>query len=146
MIPIEIINYLSLFVSSFLASTILPLSPDLIAGKMALDGNAIFLIVAVATIGSYLGSCTTYYLGYLSREKILKKRMEKKEEKIEKYHKIFERYGAPVLLLSWVPVAGDIFVGIAGILEINFLVFSFYALLGKIIRFTAAVYLAERLF
>lgn len=142
----EIIVYLSLFGSSFLASTVLPLSPDVIAAKMAVDGYALFFIIAVATLGSFLGSCTTYYLGYLGREKILKKRLEKKEEKMEKYHKIFEKYGAPILLLSWVPVVGDIFVGIAGILEINFWVFSLYALLGKIIRFSTAVYVAERLF
>lgn len=144
MIPITTITYLSLFASSFLASTVLPLSPDIIAGKMAADGDVIFFIIAVATLGSYLGSCTTYYLGYLSREKILKKRLEEKEEKMEKYHKIFEKYGAPILLFSWVPIAGDIFVGIAGILEINFWIFSLYALLGKIIRFTFVVYLAEK--
>ncbi|MDP3057825.1 MAG: YqaA family protein [bacterium] len=144
MISIVIITYLTLFAASFLAATILPLSPDLIAAKMALDGNILFYIIAVAAIGSYLGSCTTYYLGYLGREKILKKRPEKKEGKMEKYHKIFERYGAPILLLTWVPIVGDIFAGIAGVLEINFWVFSLYALLGKIIRFTFVVYLAEK--
>lgn len=144
MITITALAYLSLFATSFLSATVLPLSPDLIAGKMAADGQALFLIVLVATAGSYLGSCTTYYLGYLSREKILKKRLEDKEGQMEKYHKIFEKYGEPLLLLSWVPVAGDIFVGIAGILEINFWVFSFYALLGKIARFIFVVYLAER--
>jgi membrane protein YqaA with SNARE-associated domain len=138
--------YSSLFLSSFLAATVLPFSPDIIAGKMAIDGNTSLYIVIAATSGSFLGSCTTYYLGYLGREKILKKRLEKKEGKMEKYHKIFERYGAPILLFAWVPIIGDVFVGIAGILQINFLVFSFYALLGKILRFTAAVYLAEKLF
>lgn len=130
--------------SSFLAATILPLSPDILAAKMAADGNTLFFVIAVATIGSYLGSCTTYYLGYLGRKKILKKRLENKEGKIEKYHKIFEHYGAPILLFAWVPVAGDIFVGVAGILEVNFWIFSFYAISGKILRFTAAVFLAEK--
>lgn len=134
--------YVSLFVTSFLSATMLPLSPDILAGYAALGGKNIFFIITVATAGSYFGSCTTYYLGYLSREKILKKRMERKEEKMEKYHKIFERYGAPVLLFSWIPVAGDIFVALAGILEINFWTFSLYAILGKIIRFALVAYLA----
>lgn len=144
MISIVLASYLTLFAASFLAATIFPLSPDLLAAKMVLDGNIIFFVVAAATFGSYLGSCTTYYLGYLSREKILKKRLEDKEEKMEKYHKIFARYGEPLLLFSWVPVIGDIFVGIAGVLEINFFVFSLYAILGKIIRFVFVVYAAER--
>lgn len=138
-------SYLALFAASFLSSTVLPLSPDIIAGKMAADGYEPMLIITVATLGSYLGSCTTYYLGYLGREKILKKRLGKKEEKIEEYHRIFEKYGSPILLLSWVPIAGDIFIGIAGVLKIDFRIFSFYALLGKIVRFAFVVYLAERL-
>lgn len=144
MVSIEIIAYGGLFIASFLAATVLPASPDLIAAKMASDGNAVFIIIAVAALGSYLGSCTTYYLGYLSREKVLKKRLEDKEGKMEKYHKMFEKYGAPILLLTWIPVAGDIFVGLAGILEINFWTFSLYAMLGKIIRFAFVVYAAEK--
>ncbi len=144
MFSTSIIIYLSLFASGFLAATILPLAPDILVAKMAQDGYILFFIIAVATAGSYFGSCTTYYLGYLGREKILKKRLEGKEEKMEKYHKVFARYGAPILLFSWVPIAGDIFVAIAGVLEINFWIFSFYAILGKILRFTAAVYLAEK--
>lgn len=144
MISAETIIYLGLFATSFLSATILPLSPDLLAAKMALDGHVLFFIIAVATIGGYFGSCATYYLGYLGREKILKKRLEDKEGKMEKYHKMFERYGEPLLLLSWIPVVGDIFVGIAGILEINFWYFSFYAILGKIIRFAFVVYAAEK--
>lgn len=136
--------YFILFISSFLASTVLPLSPDILAGTMARGGYTLFFIIAVATAGSYLGSCTTYLLGYLGREKILKKRLEGKEAKMEKYHQIFEKFGAPVLLFSWVPIAGDIFVVLAGILKINFFIFSLYALLGKIIRFTFVVYVAEK--
>lgn len=145
MVSAAAIAYLSLFISSFLASTVLPLAPDILAGSMAQGGYSLFFIIFIAAAGSYLGSCTTYYLGYLSREKILKKRLEGKEEKMVKYNKIFAKYGAPVLLFSWVPVAGDIFVGIAGIFEINFWIFSFYAILGKIIRFAFVVYLAEKI-
>ncbi len=111
---------------------------------MAANGYALILVIAVAALGSYLGSCTTYYLGYLSRENILKKRLEGEEKNLEKYHKIFARYGEPIILLSWVPVIGDIFIGIAGIFGINFFIFSFYAILGKIIRFSFVVYAAER--
>lgn len=139
-----LIAYFSLFASSFLAATVLPLSPDAVAAYMAVNGYDLIVIVAVAALGSYFGSCTTYYLGYLSREKILKKRLGEKEKNLDKYHKIFARYGEPILLLSWVPVAGDILIGIAGVLEINFYAFSLYAMLGKIIRFSFVVYAAER--
>lgn len=140
----DLATYFSLFTASFLSATVLPLSPDALAAYMAVKGNSLVLIVAFAASGSYIGSCTTYYLGYLSREKVLKKRMAGEEEKMEKYHKIFARYGEPVLLFSWVPVAGDILAALSGVLEINFWIFSFYMLLGKIIRFVFVVYAAEK--
>lgn len=139
-----LITYFSLFATSFLSATVLPLSPDAVAAYMATHGNNLILIVTVAALGSYFGSCTTYYLGYLSREKIFKKKLEEKEKSLAKYHKIFVKYGEPILLFSWVPVAGDIFIGIAGVLEINFYTFSFYAILGKLARFAFVVYAADR--
>jgi membrane protein YqaA with SNARE-associated domain len=137
--------YASLFAASFFAATVLPLTSDAVIIYMASSGHNIFAIALVAAAGSYLGSCTTYLVGYYSREKILEDRMKIKEKKFAKYHRIFEKYGAPVLLFSWVPVAGDILVAIAGVLEINFKIFSFYALVGKISRFFIAAYLASRI-
>lgn len=135
--------YASLFATSFLAATILPLTSDPIVIYMAIGGYNIFIVAAVATIGSYLGSCTTYGIGFYSREKIMEDRMKIKEKKFAKYHGIFEKYGAPILLFSWVPIAGDIFVAIAGVLEIDFKIFSAYAIAGKILRFLAMAYLAS---
>lgn len=137
--------YASLFAASFLAATVLPLTSDPIVAYMAISGYNIFIVAAVATIGSYLGSCTTYGIGYYGRKKFLEDQMKIKEKKFAKYHRIFEKYGAPILLLSWVPVAGDIFVAIAGILEIDFKIFSFYALSGKALRFFLAAYLASQI-
>lgn len=135
--------YASLFVTSFLAATVLPLTSDAVIIYMASNGYNIFLIALFAMAGSYLGSCTTYLVGYYSREKILEDRMKIKEKRFAKYHKIFEKYGAPILLFSWVPVAGDIFVAIAGVLEIDFKIFSAYAIAGKLLRFLATAYLAS---
>lgn len=144
MIP-SLAIYFSLFASSFLSSTIFPLAPDPLLGYMVSKGYNLLLVVGIAVTGSYLGSCTTYFLGYLGREKIIKKRMNGEEKKIDKYHQIFERYGAPVLLFSWVPIAGDIFVALAGVVEMNFWKFSLYAITGKILRFAFVAYIGSRI-
>lgn len=140
----DIIMYLSLFIISFLSATILPFSPDAVAAYMAVNDFLLIFIVAVATLGSYLGSCTTYYLGYLGREKILKQWLKNKEGKMEKYHQVFVKYGEVVLLFSWIPFIGDIFVGLAGVLKVDFFVFSFFVMFGKILRFFFVVYAADR--
>jgi len=51
-----------LFVWSFLAATVLPLSSEVALIVYMRNYNQFLLPVAVAAIGNYLGSCTTYWL------------------------------------------------------------------------------------
>lgn len=133
--------YATLFITSFLSATIVPLSPDALAAFMAVKGYSLLFIIAAASTGSYFGSCTTYFLGFYGGEKALK---GENKEKIDKYKSIFGKYGAPMLLFSWIPIIGDAFVALSGVFKINFWIFSFYAMLGKIIRFAFVAYAAER--
>jgi len=48
---------------------------------------------------------------------------------------MFNRYGQPVLLLSWVPILGDALVAIAGTTKLRFSHFCFWVSLGKGLRY-----------
>lgn len=50
------------------------------------------------------------------------------------------RYGAIVLLLSWLPVVGDLFCAIAGWLRLNFVTSSLFIFLGKMVRYVALLF------
>ena len=52
----------ALFVSSFLASTILPLASEVPLAMVVRRHGELFTPIAVATFGNYLGACTTYGL------------------------------------------------------------------------------------
>ena len=107
-------GYLNLFVLSFLASTILPLGSEaLIIALIYQDFNP-FAVVMVATLGNFLGSCTTYYLGLKGRP-VLEKYLSPSPEKIEKIEKFFKKYGLYTLLFTWVPGIGDIITMVAGL-------------------------------
>ena len=61
---IELAGYTSLFLSAFLAATVLPLSSEaVLAALIANDGFVLWLLVALASIGNTLGACVNWILG-----------------------------------------------------------------------------------
>lgn len=135
--------YVSLFVASFLSASIFPLVSDPMVVYMEIHKFNTIAIILAATAGSYIGSATTYFLGFWGREKIIEKYVKVNEKKMTEYKKKFEKYGAPALLFTWIPFAGDALVAVSGLLEINFIEFSFYTFLGKLIRFSLVAYLGS---
>ena len=128
----------ALFVSSFLAATILPLASELPLAVVVRRHGDVLLPVAVATLGNYLGACTTYGLARVATGQLVPTLQSAPPRALV----IFERYGAPALLLSWVPIIGDAFVALAGASGVRFLPFSIWTLIGKAARYAAVAWLA----
>jgi len=116
----------ALFVSSFLAATILPGGSELVLyGVLKLNPDIVARAVAVATVGNTLGGLSSYAIGRLiplSRQPL-------------RGAAAIQRYGAPVLLLSWVPIVGDAFCVAAGWFRLNPFVAAFYMAVGKFARY-----------
>ena len=116
--------YLSLFVISFLAATILPFSSELtLAGLIVTSNYDNLLLLIVASFGNVLGSVVNWALGFYSRNLSSKKWFPFKETQIEKSSKWFRKFGKWSLLFAWVPVLGDPLTLIAGLLRVKFLDF-----------------------
>ena len=130
------ITYLSLFLISFLAATILPLSSELALGSMlnANKQNSFALIVA-ASSGNILGSVFNWMLGFYLFKYINKKWIPFKENQINIASKRFNKFGVWSLLFAWVPIIGDPLTFVAGILKVNFLLFFILTAVGKISRY-----------
>ncbi len=133
-------GYPGLFLASFLASTILPFGSEGIVVYLIQSKFNLFTVVIVASIGNFLGSCTSYYIGFSGREYIKYLRIEPHE--IEKAEKYFTRYGSFVLLFTWVPLIGDVITVTGGLLQLRFWVFSVLVFTGKFLRYLAVAYLA----
>jgi membrane protein YqaA with SNARE-associated domain len=134
-------GYLNLFVLSFLASTILPFGSEALVIALIYQGFSPFTVVLVATLGNYLGSCTTYYLGLKGRS-VLEKYLSPSPEKLEKSEKLFKKYGLYTLLFTWVPGIGDAITMVAGLMQLPFKSFSILVFIGKFGRYFALAYLA----
>jgi membrane protein YqaA with SNARE-associated domain len=127
-----------LFMWSFLAATILPLSSEVPLVVYVRSYNQFLLPVAVATIGNYLGSCTTYWLARRAAMHFDKTR--ELAESDRRAARLLRRFGQPTLVLSWVPIVGDAVVALAGASGVPFTRFSFWVVLGKVARYAAVAW------
>ena len=134
--------YLSLFIISFLAATILPFSSELtLAGLVATSNYDNLLLLIVASLGNVLGSVINWILGFYSSKLSKKKWFPFKDKQIENSSKWFGKFGKWSLLFAWVPIMGDPLTLIAGLLRIRFLDFVILVAIGKVSRYLIVFYL-----
>jgi len=137
----NILIYLSLFIISFLAATILPFSSELsLAGLIATSSYDNLLLLIVASFGNILGSVVNWTLGFYSRNLSKKKWFPFKDEQIEKSSKWFNKIGRWSLLFAWVPIIGDPLTLAAGLLRVKFIEFLIFVSIGKISRYLLIYY------
>jgi membrane protein YqaA with SNARE-associated domain len=134
-------GYPGLFLASFLASTVLPLGSEGVVILLITRNFNIFSVVLVATVGNYLGACTSYYLGLAGRTKLIGKYLHINASQMEHAQVWFEKYGSWSLLFTWVPVLGDALPVAAGMMKLKFGLFSILVFAGKLIRYGALAYL-----
>jgi membrane protein YqaA with SNARE-associated domain len=129
------LGYMGLFLASFLAATLLPLSSEVVLGFLLLNGFNPILLVCVATVGNVLGSFVNYALGYWGSLFLIKKVSRISEDAFLKSKQRFRKYGVLSLLFAWVPVIGDPLTIAAGVLKINILTFFILVASGKLTRY-----------
>ena len=135
-------TYLSLFLISFLAATILPFSSELtLTGLMLTSNYDNLLLLIVASLGNVLGSVVNWILGFYSRNLSTKRWFPFKDEQIEKSSKWFNKFGRWSLLFAWVPIIGDPLTLAAGLLRIRFIEFLVLVAIGKVTRYIIVFYL-----
>ena len=142
----DIYAYLSLFFSSFLASTILPFSSEGVLGVMLHQQYNASLCLMMATLGNTLGGVTSYWLGYLGKWEWLEKYFGIKKEKITAQKKYADQYGSLLAFFSWLPAVGDILAVALGFFRVRFWTVLFWMVLGKGLRYVAVYFLLQSLF
>ena len=129
-----------LFFSAFISSTLFPGGSEaILAYLVSEEKNPLFILITVATLGNTLGAMTSWGIGRLisirySTERLSKISQQKAVARIQKY-------GSPVLLLSWLPVVGDPLCVAAGWLRIHWLPSLLFIAVGKVLRYIVVIYL-----
>lgn len=140
---------IGLFIGSFLASTLIPLSSEIILTAILYSGISPLYAFIVATLGNWLGGMTSYYIGRLGKWELIEKWLRVKRESLIKQKSKIDYYGPYLAFFAWLPLVGDLFAVALGFYKVNLLKSAIYMLIGRAVRFFAFIYLynlIEKLF
>lgn len=125
------------FVIAFADSALLGMPVDfIVATYVYQDRKRLLLYVAMASLGSALGSIPLYIIGYLGGEKVLRKRIS--EARFLKIHASFEAHEFWALMFPGMlppPMPFKIFVLGAAVFEMKFRDFLIAIFAGRFVRF-----------
>lgn len=140
--PADTLTLWALFLSAFLASTLLPGGSEIVLGALALQGHDDpWTLLWVATAGNTLGGMSSWGIG-----RFLDWWYPSSGFTHSKYQRAMDwlrQWGSPVLVLSWLPVIGDPLCLAGGWLRIHWVAALFWIGLGKAARYAVIVYAAS---
>ncbi len=133
-----LIAYISLFIVSFAAASLLPAQSEFMLGALiASQKYNIFLLLVTATLGNTAGACFNWWLGKYITKFEGRRWFPFTRAQLNKAQAAFNKYGRASLLFSWLPIAGDPLTFAAGVLNVPFKVFLPLVLIGKAARYIA---------
>lgn len=139
-------SYLLLFITGFIAATLLPASSEVLLLALSQQGLDPATLWLSATAGNTLGSCVNWYLG----REILRFKDRRwfpvSDSSLQRAQRHFKRYGYWSLLFAWLPVLGDPLTFVAGVLRMRFSLFVVLVLIGKSARYAVILLLASQVF
>ena len=129
-------SYLAVFLSAFLAATLLPAQSEAVLLFYILSApQTVFALILVATVGNVLGSVVNWVLGIYATKFQNRKWFPATPSQIKRAEKFYHKYGRYSLLLSWVPFIGDPITVIAGVLREPVLSFLILVTIAKSARY-----------
>ena len=93
----------------------------------------------MASLGNTLGAGVNWWLGKRIHQFKDKSWFPVSQPHLHKAEKNFNQYGIWCLLFSWVPIIGDAFTVIAGVLRVPFLIFIVLTAIGKSVRYAVLI-------
>ena len=137
-------GYGSLFLLSFLASTLLPLGSEWLLILMLVKGYPPTATIFCATAGNSLGAFTTYLVGLYGGKWLIEKVMRISASQLESAHRYYRRYGTFSLFFSWLPVIGDPLCLVGGMMRVNTWLFFALVVSGKLLRYMVVAWITLR--
>ena len=139
--------YASLFISSFLSSTILPGHSEIIlTAFIFLKKYPIIDLIFFASIGNILGSILNWCIGYYFTSLKDRKWFPINKSQLTRASSWFLKYGKWTLFLSWVPIIVDPLTIIAGIFRVPIRTFIFIVSFAKTMRYVFISLVATNVF
>jgi len=132
----DLAAYLGLFLTSFLAATVLTVpSETALVALLLTKSYPAWLLLVVASIANTLGALSNWLLGRFAEQFRHRRWFPIRPASLARAEAWYARYGRWSLLLSWLPVVGDPLCFIGGLLRERFLVFLILVGIAKTARY-----------
>lgn len=128
-------GYFGLFISSFLAGSIVPFSSEIVMGAAVGVGLDPLICVLWCTLGNTLGGMTCYYMGHLGRMDWIEKYFGVKHDKIERMRVFLQGKGALMGFFAFLPFIGEAIAIALGFMRSNVWITAASMFAGKLIRY-----------
>ena len=129
-------SYLAVFLSAFVAATLLPAQSEAVLSFYILSApQTVLALILVATVGNVLGSVVNWVVGFYATRFQNRKWFPATPSQIKRAEKFYRKYGRYSLLLCWVPFIGDPITVIAGVLREPVLSFLILVTIAKSARY-----------
>ena len=135
--------YLGLFVSAFLAATVVPFYSEILFTGLLAAGYDPLTLWLWASTGNTLGSAVNWALGRYLRHFEDRRWFPFKRSNLGRAQDWFQKYGVWSLLMAWAPVGGDALTFIAGMMRVKYWQFLLLTGAGKGARYAILLGLLE---
>ncbi|MCH5328446.1 MAG: DedA family protein [Coprobacter sp.] len=128
-------GYVGLFISAFLAGSLLPLSSEAVLGILLVADFNPYICLFTATAGNWLGGVTCFYIGYLGKMEWIEKYLRIKPEKLKKMQQRLQKEGSLIAFFTFLPGIGDLIIVGLGLMRANVLIVNISMFAGKFLRY-----------
>ena len=132
-------GYVGMFLSAFLAGTILPFSSE--AVLLACIGLGLDPVASTlaTTAGNALGGLTCYWIGHLGKMEWIEKYFKVDQKQMDKATRFIHGRGSWMALFSFLPVIGDAILIVLGLVRANIWIVAVSMTVGKLLRYALLV-------
>ena len=132
-------GYWGMFLSAFLAGTILPFSSEAVMLACVGLGLDPVLSTLATTAGNALGGLTCYWIGHLGKMEWIEKYFRVDHKQLEKATRFIHGRGSWMAFFSFLPIIGDAVLIALGLMRANVWIVTFSMTLGKLARYAILV-------
>lgn len=132
-------GYWGMFISAFLAGTILPFSSEAVLLACIGLGLDPVLSTLSTTAGNALGGLTCYWIGHLGKMEWIHKYLKVNQKQMDRAIRFIHGRGAWMALFSFLPVIGDAILIVLGLMRANIWIVTTSMTIGKLGRYASLV-------
>ena len=132
-------GYAGMFISAFLAGTILPFSSEaVLLACVGLGLDPVWSTIST-TAGNALGGITCYWIGHLGKIEWIEKYLSVDKKQMDRAERFIRGRGSWMALFSFLPVIGDAILIVLGWMRANVWIVALSMTIGKLARYAILV-------